>query len=114
MLREMVKNWWFWLAIYSFVVFWILTIDFWQTRKKEYKTRTFVERYHLVHKYPFEGDFGYDVMSFLGPPAFLIFTLMLIFYYVLSFIYKLLVIACFLIFGIAIKIRSLRFKERSK
>ncbi|MBW6441284.1 hypothetical protein K0B04_00020 [Patescibacteria group bacterium] len=75
MITTIVMSSWFWPAVILYIVLWALVIRFWQLRKKEYKTRTFVERYHLMYKYPFENDCGYNAMCFLGPIGFLLYAL---------------------------------------
>jgi hypothetical protein len=70
---------WFWPAVVLYIVFWVLVAGFWQGRKEESRNiNTFVEKEYLMHKYPFDSDFGYNVMSFLGPPVFLIYILLLV------------------------------------
>ena len=115
MFHEMIRSWWFWVAGAGYILFWVFTIGFWQGRKEGSKRiKTFVQEYYLMHKYPFRNDFGYDIMSILGPPAFLFYLLVVILRYVVPCILVVLAAIFFLIFEIGLIICSLGSKAGSK
>jgi hypothetical protein len=101
----------FWPGIALYIVAWLFVIGFWQARKKESRNLlTFVQRSYLMHKYPFESDLGYDIMSFLGPPVFVIYILITLIRHV---VYILIYFVTFLVMVLAL-IYHLGFKVGEK
>jgi len=83
MLQELMRSWWFWLSI--FIVSWPLNFILWQKRKKEAKrVSNIFAQYYLMYKYPFNNDFWYDIMSFLGFPALLFYTVLFVILFVVT------------------------------
>ena len=103
-IERVYNSWFFWPAVALYVVIWIFTWGYWQGKKKGAKDSkgniSFFERYSTWYliKYPSPNSFFYDLMSVLGPLAFLLYVIFSILLYIVDFIINTLVLVLVFLF----------------